>query len=393
LFFFALSIFLLGCSKQDSHPHVIVIVVDTVRADIVEEVHTPNLDRLARSGQKIEKAWAPSTWTAASVISLFSGKAVVEHGWDYRMPKDLNKGESYPSFDVEFTIAEVLKSKGYKTTGLYANQLLHRNLGFDRGFDTWKYVSDIQMALTLKQELKKGGSRSNFVYLHLYGAHQPLRPSSESMEKWGIKKSDVSSRGGIGLGAFRTKGGGDVYRRSYRAVVEDIDRNLGMIFDVLAELEGERIVVVTSDHGELLGEHGLVGHDAYVYEPLTWVPLVVSGMKSLEEPFSLVSLPFEICRSLSLDCPFTRTHDFVHVQREGEVAIVTKNWEKWLYGGCVQLHLDPKEENIGSCSPSIEKYFDLLNIFQANQPRSILQKQPFSPERLQQLRSLGYVED
>ena len=133
----------------------------------------------------------------------------MEHGWDHRMPRDMEKDESYPSFDVEHTIAEVLKTKGYRTVGLYANQLLHRNLGFHRGFDTWKFVSDKQMSSLLTQELQNLQGRSQFVYLHLYGAHQPLRPSQESMEKWSITKSELSKNGGVGLSDFE-KGDGDL---------------------------------------------------------------------------------------------------------------------------------------------------------------------------------------
>ena len=88
-------VFLCGCMipSEPIHPHVIVIVIDTLRADVVEEVDTPNLDILAQKGQRVQKAWAPSTWTAASVISLFSGQSVMKHGWDHKMPKDMAKGE------------------------------------------------------------------------------------------------------------------------------------------------------------------------------------------------------------------------------------------------------------------------------------------------------------
>ena len=127
---------LFGCTFFDepSKANVVLVVIDTLRADIVLEVDTPNLDRLAHNGQRVKKAWAPSTWTAASVVSLFSGTPVLQHGWDHRMPKDLKKGESYPSFVVETTLAEELRKNGYKTVGLYANRLLERKLGFDRGF-------------------------------------------------------------------------------------------------------------------------------------------------------------------------------------------------------------------------------------------------------------------
>ena len=156
-----------GCilSSEPVHPHVVVIVIDTLRADIVEEVDTPNLDALAKKGQRLNKAWAPSTWTAASVISLFSGQSVMKHGWDHKMPKDMPKGVSYPAFEVERTLAEELKKNGYRTIGLFANRLLSRELGFHRGFDVWKFISDEEASVRISQELLKNRNKSHFVYL------------------------------------------------------------------------------------------------------------------------------------------------------------------------------------------------------------------------------------
>ena len=379
-------------SSEPVKPHVVLFVIDTLRADIVEEVDTPHLDRLAKEGQKIKKAWAPSTWTAASVISIFSGRSVIDHGWDHRMPKDLPKGESYPPFQVRKTLAEELKSNGYTTVGLYANRLLNRELGFDRGFDVWRYISDEQASAQLSKELSQNKNAPHFVYVHLYGAHQPLRPSLDAQKKWGIEKDDLSSKGGIGLRALQDKSRSSLYHKSYRAVVEDIDANLGRIMDSLSVLSGEKIVIVTSDHGELLGEHDKMGHDAYVYEPLTWVPLVVRGMKPLSDPFSLVDLSFEICQSLSLRCSFQKSTTPIHAQREGDIAILEQGWEKFMYDRCYSLYDDPQEINPKDCSDDMQKNIQELIKLQGDQPSSFPQKKSFSPHRLQQLRSLGYVE-
>lgn len=387
-------VFWFGCilSSEPVHPHVVVIVIDTLRADIVEEVDTPNLDALAKKGQRLNKAWAPSTWTAASVISLFSGQSVMKHGWDHKMPKDMPKGVSYPAFEVERTLAEELKKNGYRTIGLFANRLLSRELGFHRGFDVWKFISDEEASVRISQELIKNRNKSHFVYLHLYGAHQPLRPSVSSKEKWGILDEELSQKGGIGLRALRDPSRADTYRKAYRAVVEDIDSNLGMVMESLSVLKGDKVIIVTSDHGELLGEHDLIGHDAFVYEPLTSVPLVVYGMPPLDDPFSLVDIPFHICQSVSLPCSFSQTKNPIHVQREGEIAILDKDWNKFMYQSCFSLKADPEELHPKDCSQSMQKKMIDLIETRSDQPLSVPQKKSFTPQRLQQLRSLGYVE-
>ena len=66
--------------------HAIVIVIDTLRADAIKEAKTPNLDALIANGAQARRGWSSGTWTAPSVISMFLGKTVREHGWDYPMP-------------------------------------------------------------------------------------------------------------------------------------------------------------------------------------------------------------------------------------------------------------------------------------------------------------------
>ena len=387
-------LYICGCiaSLEPVQPHVIVIVIDTLRADIVAEVDTPNLDSLSDKGQRIQKAWAPSTWTAASVISLFAGRSVMKHGWDHKMPKDMPKGQSYPPFTVEVTLAEELKKHGYQTIGLFANRLLNRQIGFHRGFDVWRFISDAQASDQIKKEVSRFHDEPLFVYLHLYGPHQPLRPSKKSKLKWGISDTDLSKHGGIGLKALKDPSRAEVYRKAYRAVVEDVDDNLGNIMESLSVLRGEKVIIITSDHGEMLGEHGQVGHDAFVYEPLTWVPLVTFGMRPLSEPFSLVNIPYEICHTLSIECSFTKQTEPIHVQREGELAILDDDWNKYMYRSCFSLKEDPDELHPKICSAKMQKMLLDLSEVQSDQPLSFPEKKEFSPQRLQQLRSLGYVE-
>ena len=85
---------------------------DTTRADAFRKVDTPNLDALGTSakGQVIDMAIAPSSWTSPSVLSMFTGQSVREHGWDYPIAQEMirNKME-YPAISKSSrTLAEVL---------------------------------------------------------------------------------------------------------------------------------------------------------------------------------------------------------------------------------------------------------------------------------------------
>ena len=125
---------------------VVIVVIDTLRADAVERSLTPTFDRLTAEGLAVPFAWAPSTWTAPSTLSLMTGSHVREHGWDMPFPRHMRAaGQSYPALDDLPTLAEVMRSQGYETHGAYANPLLSRELGWQRGFESWEGVPDIRM--------------------------------------------------------------------------------------------------------------------------------------------------------------------------------------------------------------------------------------------------------
>ena len=381
-----------GCNHSTEHTHVFMVIIDTLRADIVEKVDTPNFDRIGSLGQRLQKSWAPSTWTAASTLSILSGESVMAHGWDYPMPKDLPKGLRYPPVQSQKMLAEALKAAGYQTTGMYGNQLLHRDLGFARGFDTWEYVPDAKIVAQLQQKIPHlSASKAQFMYIHLYGAHQPLLPSVASRKKFGLDQVSYPKRG-MGLKKCQEPATREVYQKSYHAVVEDLDRLLGEITNELMRIPGKKILIVTSDHGELLGEHNLVGHDAYLYEPLTAVPLVVLGMKKLPDPFSLTNLSSSICSSLGLECPFFESRDVIFAQREKSLAILREG-QKMIEGRCYQIDMDPREEETISCSKEIETEYTQLKALQEGYEEQGLLPLSFSPKRMEQLHRLGYLED
>ena len=307
---------------------VILIVIDTLRGDAIERTHTPRLDALAKAGQQT-LAWAPSTWTSPSTLSLLTGTHVREHGWDFPFPDKLEPGTRYPKLKDHRTLAQVMKKAGYTTLGVYANPMLSRKLGWERGFDVWRRSSDYKMPQRLTKVLRRvKQDKPLFLYVHYLGPHQPLNPSAKAGARWevdfeflaqfdeGLKRKHIKNG---------TKYGKDQYYRAYHAEVEDIDRRMGKIWPLLGERLDDALVIVTSDHGEMLGEHDVFGHGSHMWDQLTRVPLIVKGSAVLlPEVMSTTAIPDLVTRSVGIDHTWPEdietTWPLVS-QREGMVAV------------------------------------------------------------------------
>jgi arylsulfatase A-like enzyme len=268
--------------SQGQPQHVVVILIDTLRADALAAAETPNIDALAASGLMVERAWSTTTWTVPAVISLFTGSFVRTHGWD--LPTgDMTHRPQLPSLP---TLAEVLKQGGFETQGLYANGYLAHELGFSRGFDEWKRSTDSRMPQEVARRVEAWASSPtadqdrHFLYLHLLGIHSGLAPSQEARERHGIEPEWFSERVGLLIGRAkrdREPGVREAYDKAYHAVVEDMDARVGEILGALGPARDDCLVVILSDHGEELGEHGAYGHGWSVAEALTHVPMIVAG--------------------------------------------------------------------------------------------------------------------
>ncbi len=338
--------------------HVVLIVVDTLRADAMARARTPRLDEFARRGDEAAVAWTAATWTAPSVISLFTGASVREHGWDFPFPAYMDdRTASYPEVPDLPVLAEVLHDAGFDTAGFVGNPLLRRELGYSRGFDRWRFVRDRAAARRVRVEVARWqpGER-HFLYVHLFGAHQPLRPSAAALHRWGVDTALLSPRGGFP--ARRAREGGpeavEQYRRAYYATVEDLDAVVGDILDALAPVAGDAAILVTSDHGELLGEHGLVGHNHWVWAPLTRVPLLSNDGVELPRRVSLAAVPDLLTRAAGVEHDWpTRADDPgpLVARREGKVAMTEDGRTEAIWDadalpggfGAFDLQADPGE--------------------------------------------------
>jgi hypothetical protein len=205
------------------------------------------------------------------------------------------------------TLAEILREQGYSTVAATGGGFVHSDLGFDQGFDEyWSFSSgtglDREVEVTTREALAKldrHQDRQFFMFFHTYEVHNPFRPREELervLTGWAAEYSvDVEKRPAVADDGFLShwrlvlsKDGkrfddrpDDLHQRAldlYDAGIAHADRFVGQLLDRLESLglADRTIVVITSDHGELFGEHDEVNHYT-VYDENVQVPLIVSG--------------------------------------------------------------------------------------------------------------------
>ncbi|HET9300159.1 MAG TPA: sulfatase, partial [Candidatus Polarisedimenticolaceae bacterium] len=265
------------------------VTLDTVRPDHLPAhgyaaIHTPAIDRLASEGVVFENAVSQAPLTPVSHASILTGLTPAAHGLR-NFDRQNRLRESVVS------LAEILSAQGYRTGAIVAAAVLDASFGLSSGFDTYRLVPQrgfypfpraerTLLATALAQArlvrdsavyrparpqvddaiawLERSRGTSFFLWLHLFDAHEPYDP----------RPQDVEGSGRVGL---------------YDAELRRLDRNLGRLFRRLAELGlSERtLVVLASDHGDGLGDHGYYGHTARLFREQTRMVLILRWPGSL----------------------------------------------------------------------------------------------------------------
>lgn len=261
----------------DGPADVILISLDTVRRDQLTPyaptlATTPVLADLARESLVFTQAIATSSWTIASHATLFTGHFPADSlGYDSRVEPE------------EYTLPEIFAANGYRTFGVSGGPYTDPRWGLHQGFDEYVASADRENASDATSRaiewLKADGGAPAFVFLNYFNAHEPLTLSPEVRQRSGVTE-DVPHAMWTELAAGRQPLTTAVRRqllRAYRGEVTAIDTELGRLFDYLKNSGrwSQTLVIVWSDHGQLLGEGGNLGHALTLEEELIRVPLMI----------------------------------------------------------------------------------------------------------------------
>ncbi|MDG1499406.1 MAG: sulfatase [Planctomycetota bacterium] len=309
-----------GASGPLAGKPVVIILFDAFSAKHVSHLGygkqtTPNLDQLAAEGTTFENAFSPTPYTLASIPSLLTGRLPDRHGVtqaEHILPEH------------EITLAELLAERNYQTFNALANiqgGALHKlEQGFEiyeelfRGSDDPKGAIDIVEPTAFPEVLERWQAsrdveRPPLYYLHVLQPHMPYDPPTETLAglvnpnydgpfKDGITKEwmvDFTMKGGqaiIGEGPNRiSKADARHVRGLYDGSIVECDRVLGEIVAGLKKsgVYDDALIIVTSDHGEAMWQHNVLGHSSTVFDEMMHVPLVVKLPKDMESPVKRVS--------------------------------------------------------------------------------------------------------
>jgi arylsulfatase A-like enzyme len=301
----------MACGRAEGpRPSILLFVVDTLRADAVSAYGhvagtTPTIDALATEGVRYARAYANAPWTLPSHVTLFTGLLPYQHGvgWEQtRVP------DSLP------LLAEHLRSAGYDTVGISENPWVSDTFNVDQGFDRFSTTkgepSDLMTVLTDWFATREPG-RPFFLFINVVDPHWPyaVRERNPFLPP-GVSQADADVMQWPPEYMCADSSKARAYAIQHGLYLGDVaaaDDKLRRVRERLSELLAPLVTIVTSDHGEHFGEHGLASHQFSVREVLLRVPLVIHGLDAapgvIDTPVQLADITPTILQWLGLRIP------------------------------------------------------------------------------------------
>lgn len=322
-------------------PNVIFVVAEAMRADHLssygyERPTTPNLDAfLAAEGVRFDQASAASSWTYPSNGAMFTGRMPSRIRIDW---SDLHA--TIP--EGETMLAEYLRNAGYYTAGFITNFYLGANFGFSQGFDVYEKLRGSEKAedlnrLTMNwletQWATQNRTQPLFLFIYYYDPHtwyDPPPPYNTLYDSnyTGSLTPDVYEHGQAVVSGDIVPTPRDVehLKALYDGEITYLDDNFGQMMDYLDGLGllDNSLIVVTSDHGQMFGEHGKWVHRNSLYEEVLRVPLllryddVIARGHVVAEPVSHTDLLPTILDLIGLPVPGGLDGITLRVQAQGQ---------------------------------------------------------------------------
>lgn len=264
--------------------NLLLITVDTLRADHLgcygnKSIQTPNIDALADQGILFQQAFTPVPLTLPSHASILTGLYPPAH--------KIRDNGYFILDDHHQTLAEILKKKGYVTGAVVAAFVLNSRFGLDQGFDFYedtivpdpncndpfRYERRADSVVSIAEDWLSNNMREKFfLWLHFFDPHESYDPP----------------------GPYKS-----AYAHSlYDGEIAFTDACLGQLFKKMEELKirENTLIVLTSDHGEGLGEHEEKTHSIFTYDTTLHVPLIINapGLKSAGKSFDFLVRTIDI---------------------------------------------------------------------------------------------------
>ena len=293
-----------------NRPNIILMVTDATRPDHLScyghhRMTTPHIDQIAAEGVLYEQAISPAAWTLPSHASMFTGLHVSQHGTHFK----------HQYLDPRFlTVAEMLRQQGYRTAGLSASWVSEA-FGLHRGFETFQSVKrlieglrhifkqEILLEKVLRRIIEKYRSLSHrtnrlskqwltkqindespfFLFLLYTDPHLPYRFREPYASRYLGKLKAQAKRVNQDPHKYMA-GRAEMSEEDFEILRLFYDVQLSSLDDIVGEFLGflqhkgildNTLLVFTSDHGENIGDHGLMAHQYCVYDSLIHVPLII----------------------------------------------------------------------------------------------------------------------
>jgi arylsulfatase A-like enzyme/thioredoxin-like negative regulator of GroEL len=409
----------LSCASGPEKPPVILIIIDTLRADHLgfmgyAPAHTPVLDALAARGTVFTRAVSTVPVTLPSVSSILTGRIPPHHG--------VRDNERFVLPDPELTLAERFRDGGWRTGAVVASSVLTADRGLTQGFETYDdaftgpYPVYLETKKLFAESFAKDRRRADvvtdtairildgfgdepyFLLVHYFDVHAFYDPPPRYL-------------------ALHPG-------RPYDGEISFVDAEIGRLLERAGK---DPVVVVVSDHGEGLGEHGEMEHGFLLYQSTLHVPFLAAGPgipqgRQRDDPVSLVDVaptlgawlalpgsgPPPDGRALVWDRPaaepsplYAETFHTVVSYHWSELRAVLEGEWKFIEGAgrteLYDLSVDPRELNALENDPETVSHLDEhLEAMTGGETRDdVLStlREDIDPERKEMLESLGYIGD
>jgi arylsulfatase A-like enzyme/Flp pilus assembly protein TadD len=403
--------------------HIVLISIDTCRADYLScygypDKTTPNIDRLARQGILFENVISPVPITLPAHSSMLTGTNPPYHG--------VHDNIDYKLGGSNVTLAEILKEAGFSTAAFISAFVLDSMFGLDQGFDTYHDHFDAvretpggineriggETNRYALQWLEKQKDERFFMFLHYFDPHREYDPP----ERY---KSMFPNRG---------ETNGLIPTGLYAGEIAYTDYCIGQVVKKLKDLElyESSLIIVTSDHGEMLLEHGEFTHSYYIYQSAVKVPMLFklpgrTRARAIKDTAGLIDIVPTVCGLLGLEPPaqvqgkdlsgyfWNKNFDMkdrlfycesmtpTKYHANPLLGVISKRWKyiKTTRSELYNLSKDPQEE-VNLITQQLQQgrilEDELAQILkQASSTQTLDSIQALDAENLKRLESLGYV--